>query len=98
MQLHEIEPIRWLAYNCKKFIDALRSRKIKKQWMKHGITVKLREGGIMHFATYRDAAEALSILYNTEVSAEVVRNSVRFNKPLTVKVNIATITKRKEVK
>lgn len=98
MQLHEIEPIRWLAYNCKKFMDVMRGRKLKKQWMKHGITVKLREGGVMHFATYKDAAEALSILYNTEVSAEVVRNSVRFNKPLTIKVNIATITKRKEVK
>lgn len=98
MQLHEIEPIRWLAYNCKNFMDALRSRKLKKQWMKHGITVKLREGGVMHFATYKDAAEALSILYNTEVSAEAVRNSVRFSKPLTIKVNIATITKRKEVK
>ena len=98
MQLHEIEPIRWLAYNCKKFMDAMRGRKLKKQWMKHGVTVKLREGGVMHFATYKDTAEALSILYNTEVSAEVVRNAVRFNKPLTVKVNIATITKRKEVK
>ena len=79
-------------------MDAFRGRKLKKQWMKHGITVKLREGGVMHFATYKDAAEALSILYNTEVSAEAVRNSVRFNKPLTIKVNIATITKRKEVK
>ena len=98
MQLHEIEPIRWIAYNCKKFMDALKNRKLKKQWMKHGITVKLREGGVMHFATYKDAAEALSILYNTKVSDEAVRNSVRFNKPLTVKVDIATITKRKEVK
>lgn len=98
MQLHEIEPIRWAAYNCIRFFDAIRLRKLKKQWMTHGITVKLREGGVMHFATYKDAAEALSVLYNTEVSAEVVRNSVRFNKPLTVKVNIATITKRKEVK
>lgn len=98
MQLHEIEPIRWVSYNVKKFMDALRNRKLKKQWMKHGITVKLREGGVMHFATYKDAAEALSVLYNTEVSAEAVRNSVRFNKPLTIKVNIATITKRKEVK
>ena len=98
MQLHEIEPIRWVAYNCKKFMDALRNRKLKNQWMIHGITVKLREGGVMHFATYKDAAEALSILYNTKVSAEAVRNLVRFNKPLTIKVNIATITKRKEVK
>ena len=98
MQLHEIEPIRWVVYSFNKFIDALKKRKLKKQWMKHGITVRLREGGVLHFATYRDAAEALSILYNTEVSAEAVRNSVRFNKPLTVKVNIATITKRKEVK
>lgn len=98
MQLHEIEPIRWIAYNFKKFMDAFGGRKLKKQWMKHGYTAKLREGGVMHFATYRDAAEALSILYNTEVSSEAVRNSVRFNKPLTVKVNIATITKRKEVK
>jgi hypothetical protein len=98
MQLHEIEPIRWVAYNVKKFVDALKNRKLKKQWMKHGITVKLREGGVLHFATYKDAAEALSILYNTKVSDEVVRNSVRFNKPLTVKVDIATITKRKEVK
>lgn len=98
MQLYEIEPIRWVSYNVKKFMDALRNRKLKKQWMKHGITVKLREGGVMHFATYKDAAEALSVLYNTEVSAEAVRNSVRFNKPLTVKVDIATITKRKEVK
>lgn len=98
MQLHEIEPIRWVAYNVKSFMDAFRGRKLKKQWMKHGITVKLREGGVLHFATYKDAAEALSILYSTEVSAEAVRNSVRFNKPLTIKVNIATITKRKEVK
>lgn len=98
MQLHEIEPIRWMAYNLKQVMDALRVRKLKKQWMKHGITVKLREGGVLHFATYKDASEALSILYGTEVSAEVVRNAVRFNKPLTVKVNIATITKRKEVK
>ena len=98
MQLHEIEPIRWVVYNFKKFSDALRNRKLKKQWMKHGITVKTREGGVMHFATYREAAESLSILYNTEVSAEMVRNSVRFNRPLTIKVNIATITKRKEVK
>jgi hypothetical protein len=98
MQLHEIEPIRWVAYNVKKFVDALKNRKLKKQWMKHGITVKLREGGVLHFATYKDTAEALAILYNTEVSAEAVRNSVRFNKPLTVKVDIATITKRKEVK
>ncbi len=98
MQLHEIDPIRWVVYNCKKFMDAVRGRKLKKQWMRHGITVNLREGGVMHFAAYKDAAEALSILYGTEVSAEVVRNAVRFNKPLTVKVNIATITKRKEVK
>jgi hypothetical protein len=98
MQLHEIEPIRWITYNFEKVVDAMRNRKLKKQWMKHGITVKLREGGVMHFATYKDAAEALSILYNTKVSDEVVRNSVRFNKPLTVKVDIATITKRKEVK
>lgn len=98
MQLYEINPTRWIAYNCKKFMDALRGCKLKKQWMKHGVTVKLREGGVMHFATYKDASEALSILYSTEVSAEAVRNSVRFNKPLTVKVNIATITKRKEVK
>jgi hypothetical protein len=79
-------------------MDTIRGRKLKKQWMKHGITAKLREGGVMHFATYKDASEALSVLYNTEVSAEAVRNSVRFNKPLTVKVNIAAITKRKEVK
>lgn len=98
MQLHEIEPIRWAVYNIKEFMDALGNRKLKRQWMKHGITVKLREGGVMHFATYKDAAESLSVLYNTEVSAEAVRNSVRFNKPLTVKVDIATITKRKEVK
>lgn len=98
MQLYEIEPIRWIAYNFKKFMDAIRGRKLKKQWMKHGITVKLREGGVLHCATYKDAAESLSVLYNTEVSAEAVRNSVRFNKPLTIKVNIATITKRKEVK
>ena len=98
MQLHEIEPIRWMVYNCKKFMDALRGHNLKKKWMKHGITVKLREGGVLHFATYKDAAEALSTLYNTEVSAEAVRNSVRFNKPLTIKVDIATITKRKEVK
>ena len=98
MQLHEIEPIRWIAYNFKKFMDALKNRKLKKQWMKHGITVKLREGGVMHFATYKDVAEALSILYKTKVTDEMVRNAVRFNKPLTIKVNIATITKRKEVK
>ena len=98
MQLHKIATINWMTYNFKRLIDAMKVRKLKKQWMKHGITVKLREGGVLHFATYRDAAEALSILYNTEVSAEAVRNSVRFNKPLTVKVNIATITKRKEVK
>lgn len=98
MQLHEIEHSRWIAYSCKKFMDAFRGRRLNKQWMKHGITVKLREGGVMHFATYKDAAEALSILYNTEVSDEAVCDSVRFNKPLTVKVNIATITKRKEVK
>ena len=98
MQLHEIEPIRWVAYNFKRLMDAMKVRKLKKQWMKHGITVKLREGGVLHFATYKDAAEALSVLYNTKVSDEAVRNSVRFNKPLTVKVNIATITKRKEVK
>lgn len=98
MQLHEITPINWMTYNIKRLMDAVKVRKLKKQWMKHGITVKLREGGVLHFATYKDAAEALSILYNTEVSAEAVRNSVRFNKPLTVKVNIATITKRKEVK
>lgn len=98
MQLHEIAPINWIAYNFKQLMDALRNRKLKKQWMKHGITVRLREGGVMHFATYKDAAETLSVLYNAEVSAEAVRNSVRFNKPLTVKVDIATITKRKEVK
>ena len=98
MQLYKIATINWMTYNFKQFMDDISGRKLKKQWMKHGITVKLREGGIMHFATYRDAAEALSILYNTEVSPESVRNSVRFNKPLTVKVNIATITKRKEVK
>ena len=98
MQLHEIEPIRWVAYNCKKFMDAFRGHKLKKQWMKHGITVKLREGGVMHFATYKDAAEALSILYNTKITDDMVRNTIRFNKPLTVKVDIATITKRKEVK
>ena len=98
MQLHEIASINWMVYNFKQLMDALKNRKLKRQWMKHGITVKLREGGVMHFATYKDAAEALSIVYNTEVSAEAVRNSVRFNKPLTVKVNIATITKRKEVK
>ena len=98
MQLHEIATINRMAYTFKRLMDALRNRKLKKQWMKHGITVKLREGGVMHFATYRDASEALSILYNTEVSSEAVRNSVRFNKPLTIKVNIATITKRKEVK
>jgi hypothetical protein len=79
-------------------MDAIRGHKLKKQWMKHGITVELREGGVLHFATYKDAAEALSVLYNTEVSAEAVRNTIRFNKPLTVKVDIATITKRKEVK
>ena len=98
MQLHEIETIKWFTYTCKKFMDALRNRKLKKQWMKHGITVRLRDGGVLHFATYKDAAEALSILYGTQVSAEAVRNSVRFNKPLTIRVNIATITKRKEVK
>lgn len=98
MQLHEIEPINRIAYNFKRLMDAMKVRKLKRQWMRHGITVKLREGGVMHFATYKDTAEALSVLYNTEVSAEAVRNSVRFNKPLTVKVSIATITKRKEVK
>ena len=98
MQLHKIATINRIAYNFKRLMDALRNRKLKKQWMKHGITVKLREGGVMHFATYRDAAETLSVLYNTDISAESVRNSVRFNKPLTVKVDIATITKRKEVK
>ena len=98
MQLHKIEPIRWIAYNCKKFMDTIRVHKLKKQWMKHGVTAQLREGGVLHFATYKDAAESLSVLYNTEISAEMVRNSVRFNKPLAVKVNIATITKRKEVK
>lgn len=98
MQLHKIAIINWMAYNFKQLMDTMRLRKLKKQWMKHGVTVKLREGGVLHFATYRDAAEALSILYNTKISAEVVRNSVRFNRPLTVKVNIATVTKRKEVK
>lgn len=98
MQLHEIEPSRWVVYNFKWLMDAMRWRKLKKQWMKHGVTAQLREGGVLHFATYKDAAESLSVLYNTEISAEMVRNSVRFNKPLAVKVNIATITKRKEVK
>lgn len=98
MQLHEIATINWMSYNFKRLMDTLRVHKLKKQWMKHGVTAQLREGGVLHFATYKDAAESLSVLYNTEISAEMVRNSVRFNKPLAVKVNIATITKRKEVK
>ena len=98
MQLHKIATINWMVYNFKRLMDTLRVHKLKKQWMKHGVTSQLREGGVLHFATYKDAAESLSVLYNTEISAEMVRNSVRFNKPLAVKVNIATITKRKEVK
>lgn len=88
--------IRWFSYNAYRFFDAWRKQGLRKMWMKHGYTAELREGGTLHFATYKEMAESLSVLYDTEITTEMVRNCIRFNKPLAVKVNIAKITKRKE--
>ena len=96
MQL--LNSISWFRYNAYRFFDAWRKQGLRKMWMKHGYTAELREGGVLHFASYKEAAESLSVLYNTEITPEAVRNCIRFNKPLTIKVDIATITKRKEVK
>ena len=91
-----LNSIRWFGYNAYRFIDAWRRQGLRKLWMKHGYTAKLREGGTLHFATYKEMAESLSVLYGTKITDEMVRNCIRFNKPLTIKVDIATITKRKE--
>lgn len=89
---------RWLiaAYM---FVKNFKRRKaIKEAWMRHGCTVEFVDGGVWHFASYKEAATSLSLLYNTVISSDTVRNCVRYNKPLKVKVVVATISKRKEIK
>lgn len=96
MQL--LNSVSWVKYSIYKFCMAWRNYNVHKKWMKHGYTAELREGGVLHFASYKEAAESLSVLYSTDITPEMVRNCIRLNKPLTIKVDIATITKRKEVK
>lgn len=97
--MKKLKVIGWLVRKLnilRKLQEIREDRGVKAAWNKHGYTVRTMDGGVLHFADYKEAAETLSALYETTISVHTLRHAVERDTHVVARYAIATIKRRGE--
>ena len=97
--MKKLKVIGWLVRKLnvlQKMREIQEDKSVEAAWNKHGYTVKTMDGGVLHFADYKEAAKTLSALYETTITVHVLRHAVERDTPVIARYAIATIKRRGE--